>query len=179
MAPPVPTRAALGALLLLLAAVGAAAADAADSLSQCAARGFQPGDLACSTCTKMERVLRPLDSEDARGVVADCRACCSPVLDAVSPVRYAKAELKLCRFSLSQHGGVNEFLEKSGYNDVVDVTDVMGAWERGAGRGARPLRWAWECGASCRPGRRFWAHAQFLLPDPLSHLRPSQATCPR
>jgi hypothetical protein len=130
MAPPTPTASRVVALLVLAAAAavaGVAADGAADSLSQCAQRGFQPGALACSTCTKMERVLRPLDSGDARAVVADCRACCSPVLDAVSPVVYAKAELKLCRFSLNQHGGVNEFVEKSGYKDAVDVTDVMGA----------------------------------------------------
>ena len=116
------------ALACLAAAAAAAAAAGAPLLtaSQCDARGFEAGALACATCAKLERTLRPLGGA-VEPVVEDCRACCSATLDALAPVRFGAAELVVCRFSLSAHGGINEFLEKSAWRDAVTVTDVMGA----------------------------------------------------
>jgi len=118
------------ALWLLVAVAVATPATARDgelvTASLCEARGFQAGALACSTCVKLERALRPLGAA-AGAVVDDCTACCSVTLDAVAPVRFTTAELSVCRFSLAQHGGVNEFLEKSLWRGAVTVTDVLGA----------------------------------------------------
>ena len=119
-------------LALLVASLtrGSLAYEDLTTLSKCAEKGFKPGDLACSTCTKLEHTIRSLgtneaDSEAAK-VVEDCKACCTATLDNVSPTKFAKAELKLCRFTLSSYGGVNEFTEKSRWKDAIEITDSIG-----------------------------------------------------
>lgn len=145
-------------LLVALAAAAVAAvawaapADELVTLSRCAERGFAPGAVACSTCEKLEAAVA--GNPAGAAVVEDCHSCCASTLDAVSPVRFARAELTVCRFSLGNHGGVNEFLEKSPFKDSVVVVDVAGGWrrEQPAGGGARWGRWTDGGGGGMRAG---------------------------
>lgn len=96
------------------------------TVSRCKDKGFAPGATACSVCSKLEDVLTASGSSDAGSIVSDCLSCCSPAIDAVSPTKFQAAHLTVCRYSLQNHGGVNEFLEKSSFKDVITVNDVMG-----------------------------------------------------
>ena len=112
--------------LALLAAVACSGAELT-TLSKCIEKGFQPGEVACSTCERLSAAVSTLGASESEAVVSDCKSCCSDVLDYTSPVKYATVELRLCKYSLGSHGGVNEFVEKSAWKDQIAITDIMGA----------------------------------------------------
>lgn len=75
--------------------------------SDCAAKGYAPGTLPCSTCAHAAVALGAADA-----AVKDCHACCTASLDRLpGGRRYAKARLFVS--VAGARDGVREFLEKS------------------------------------------------------------------
>lgn len=124
-------------LVLILQGQGAAAAHSRPPIPfrRCAELGFTTASLPCSAC---ELVAASLGSSSE--AVAECRACCSPALDAVVPRKYKRVAVVLLG---EPRDGVAEFMEKA-----------AGRWKQAAAASAGSSATAWH-----------WEQRQIIMPD--------------